>query len=513
MEAKAAKRQRKEASSSSKPSSPTVDEGEDDLDALMKHQEQRQQQNGGKRLFNNIIDHSPEKRKILLLSEAEIKQVITLYSEKITTQWRERTLPKLALKAHRIWKKYHLGSTIESMEAELEDLSSRRLFRLHEMLVECNFVSVKSCERMCKALDQTIKWQCELKWMISVCKLDTQPPPVVVSVDGGVTAQPAKQPELKQIELESGIPSLDDGVEDTSSDSDDDEHWSDFIVSDDEEEEWAQVLERARDWTTGRITSPRKQRKVAVEDNNKDILENQPVEDKNIMDDDVLNQDCQDQDDDSANLLDLGASPPPTDSPLQIIPVVKAEKPEDLDKMDLDSPTSRDLSAVVLTGSGTTNDPFMISSSDDEDSGIPLSLRRKASVQPTNSTPSFCSSTIKNRFVLSEDDEDVAVITDDSLVKAVSVASTPITSKKKKTKIFDYFTASLSPPLRISSSVESNSGRLSDKIPRLSSDRALLDMDSELDELLMDIIIRGENKIIRSPGIYIFVKPNRFHKF
>ena len=163
------------------------------------------------------------------LSNAEVESAIDVAMEQIVRDWTLRRLPKLKLKAWRLWAKSRRDrdskNQIESSNRELERLETR-IVSLREEISQEEWPNTSQINKQCKSTERSIFDREDLRWKIATLKLQKAPeklPPL--------TRQPrlAKSIELGDV-LEDGEETL---MASTKSSDVSEDDLKDFIVEDD----------------------------------------------------------------------------------------------------------------------------------------------------------------------------------------------------------------------------------------------------------------------------------------
>ncbi|KAJ3108467.1 hypothetical protein HDU97_001174 [Phlyctochytrium planicorne] len=139
-------------------------------------------------------------------------------------RWRETVLPKLQRKAIIVYKK---RKSKRAWVKTLADIRERRLPKLINGIKVSAGSSIIMARRACQSLNQTIEEAEELEWMISVCN-GPEPEPYVPKLSRNSRQ---RQPNTESNAEDEEIGESNKGSDDESSD----EHWSDFIASEDDD--------------------------------------------------------------------------------------------------------------------------------------------------------------------------------------------------------------------------------------------------------------------------------------
>ncbi|KAJ3283130.1 hypothetical protein HK104_010546 [Borealophlyctis nickersoniae] len=200
----------------------------------------------GRRVRQSTKPPKPSTRRVLTLSEIRI--VIDQYIQAFTTQWKERTLPRLAAKAYSVWHRER--EVVDGMRKAIEDLDHRRIPNVIEIIEDEKFSTVKEVEKRCKALDGNLENKLELQWKVEVCRGDEPPLPEPKP------RKPREGENLDKLRQRDGSDAQSYASDDSMGDfivSDEEvDSMKDFIASDDDELDailWdsAQTVESAKE--------------------------------------------------------------------------------------------------------------------------------------------------------------------------------------------------------------------------------------------------------------------------
>ncbi|TPX66876.1 hypothetical protein SpCBS45565_g04179 [Spizellomyces sp. 'palustris'] len=142
------------------------------------------------------------------LSTEEIRLIIDEEIKGFENRWRVRELPKLEKKAYKLWKNERF--LLEDKKLALEDLRTRRFSKQLDGYLSYKCSTAREIKAKCANLEATVEDMCNLKWVIELFQGERPPKRVSEKVSA---------PHRKR---------------DESSFAEEDEHWSDFIASEDE---------------------------------------------------------------------------------------------------------------------------------------------------------------------------------------------------------------------------------------------------------------------------------------
>ncbi|KNC96938.1 uncharacterized protein SPPG_07761 [Spizellomyces punctatus DAOM BR117] len=143
------------------------------------------------------------------LSSEKIQSIIDEEVKGFENRWRTRELPKLEKKAYKLWKNERF--LLEDKKLALEDLQTRRFAKQLDGYLSHKCSSVREIRAKCANLEATVEEMCSLKWMIELFEGEKPIKPVSEKVGA---------PRRKR--------------DKSAAFAKEDDHWSDFIASEDE---------------------------------------------------------------------------------------------------------------------------------------------------------------------------------------------------------------------------------------------------------------------------------------
>ncbi|KAJ3028938.1 UNVERIFIED_CONTAM: hypothetical protein HDU68_000549 [Siphonaria sp. JEL0065] len=152
------------------------------------------------------------------LIHALIQTKISTYE----TDWTQTTLPKILPRAHWIYKTRNTHST--KYKTQLADLTVRRIPKMIQAIVESSNGNLRDIEKCCENMRLTIYRRMELEWRVGVVEA------------GGPPDESVPRPKKRVRGGSVGGGDGNDGDMEVNEDKEDeDEHWSDFLASDDDD--------------------------------------------------------------------------------------------------------------------------------------------------------------------------------------------------------------------------------------------------------------------------------------